>query len=123
MKSGQPTGIIKCMPLKFIYEEYGYSRFLRDFVLRLNNEDGSCFLFTLSSIPKYDVLHFYLLFGGKIQYRANIAKIEGPRSITFPGRSTINGRAWAWLSGPVLEAPREILMKGFQGFRYTEELF
>lgn len=111
------------MPHKFIYDEYGYDNFINDFVRRPNGNDGSCFLFTLSSVPKYDVLHFYLLYDGFIRYRGNIAKFEGPRTIVFPGRRVVKGRAWAWITGPVIPAPGEIPMKGFQGFRYTEGLF
>ncbi len=118
------TGIIKCMPSKFVFHEYGARRFVRDFVQRPNDNENSCFLFTLSAIPKVNVLHFYLLIAGRIRYRANISSIEGRASRDFhDGRGPIHGNAWAILTAPVVRAPFRIEMKGFRGFRYTEELW
>lgn len=116
------TGIIKCMPHKFIYEEYGYDRFINHFVVRPNKNDNACFIFSLSGVPRYDVLHFYLLYDGMIRYRANIIKFDGPGTIILPNK-ILTARAFVWTSGPVIAAPREIPMKGFQGFRYTTHIF
>lgn len=120
----QYTGIIKTMPSEFVFKEYGARRFLRDFYYRLNDPDTDwCFMFTLSAIPKFSVLHFYLLVAGRIRYRANIAEIEGPSTKKFSGGRTISGRAWATITGPVVRSPFVIEMKGFRGFRYTEDLW
>jgi hypothetical protein len=111
------------MPHKFVFEEYGAKAFLDHFYYRLNRMDSAYFLFTLSGIPRIQVLHFYLLVDGRVRFRANISKITGEETIPFTDGRTIHGKAWAELTGPVIRAPFIIKMKGFQGFRYTEELF
>ncbi len=120
----QYTGIIKTMPAKFLLE-YGKKRFIRDFVLRPNESDGCQFVFNISGIPKYDVLHFYLLIGGRIRHRANIFEFCKPHK-GFLNRETelmMSARAWVITGPPVIRAPFKIDMKGFRGFRYTEDLW
>lgn len=117
------TGIITCVPHKFLFDEYGARAFLDHFYYRLNRLDSNYFLFSLSAVPKINVIHFYLLIDGRIRFRANISQITGEEIITFADGRTIHGKAWAEVTGPVIRAPRRIEMKGFRGFRYTEELF
>jgi hypothetical protein len=110
------------MPASF-FEEYGMRHFLRDFYFAPNDDPRNCFLFTLSGMPKYEVLHFYLVVGGRVRFRTNIAKFEGERTLAFANHRSIHGNAWVWCCAPVVRAPFKIEMKGFRGFRYTEDLF
>jgi hypothetical protein len=123
MKQGQYTGIIKTMPHKFIFEEYGARRFIEDFYYLPNGGDCCWFLFTMPSIPKYEVLHFYLLVDGRIRFRANIVEFRGPATYRFSRTRVISGKAWVLVGAPVVRAPFKIEMRGFRGFRYTENLW
>jgi hypothetical protein len=60
---------------------------------------------------------------GRIWFRANIVGYEGPQSIHCEDGSMRFGNCWAMLGPPVVKPPREIWMKGFQGFRYTGDLW
>jgi hypothetical protein len=119
----QPTGIIKSMPHDFIFEEYGAKRFIDHFFYRPNQSDNCYFIFSLLGMPKYDVLHFYLLVDKRIRFRANIISFEGESTKNFGGGRVIHGRAWVNVGAPVVRAPFPIPMTGFRGFRYTPTLF
>jgi len=110
------------MPMDF-FKTYGMDRFIEHFWKRPNEDDGYYFFFSLSGKPRYNVLHFYLLFDKQVRYRANIIKVEGESTkVLGPGR-TMYGRAWVFVGAPVIKAPHVIPMTGFQGFRYTEGIF
>lgn len=119
----QPTGIIKCMPHKFVFDEYGAVRFIQDFFYKPNRDPNNVFYLTLSAIPKFDVLHLYLLVDKCIRFRANIVEFRGPATYKFSSTRTITGKAWVVVGAPVIRAPFKIEMRGFQGFRYTSTLF
>jgi hypothetical protein len=65
----------------------------------------------------------YLLIEGQIRVRLNIVEyVPGSEEICWD--ATIRQpKFWAVCSGPVSEPPEKILHKGFQGFRYTEDLW
>jgi hypothetical protein len=113
------TGIIKTMPMSF-FKEYGMDRFIHHFFTRPNQTDEAYFMFTLSGIPKYEVLYFYLLFDGAIRYRANIIQFRGESTLRVSKNKTIHGKAWVDVGAPVLKLESPISMAGFQGFRYTD---
>lgn len=120
-----PTGIIKTMPMKF-FQEYPGSQdtFERD-LESLNNTDYRYFIFNIAGRPKYEVLYFYLLYNGKIRYRANILeykKYTDGKVLLGDGR-TLYGKLFIHVSAPIIKCTEDILMKGFQGFRYTNTLF
>lgn len=119
--NSQPVGIIKTMPMSF-FALYGMERFTREFYTNPNKNDHSYFMFTLSGKPKYEVLYFYLLYEGYIRYRANIIQVRGEETINFGHGRSIHGKAWIDVGAPVIKLD-PIPMKGFQGFRYTEQLF
>ena len=119
----QYTGIIKTMPHKFVFEEYGAVQFMEDFFYRPNADARSCFLFTMPGIPKFEILHFYLLVDGRIRFRANIVEFRGPATSHFSNHRSIAGKAWVLVGAPVVRAPFKLEMKGFRGFRYTGDLW
>ncbi|MCI0564017.1 MAG: hypothetical protein MN733_36540 [Nitrososphaera sp.] len=73
--------------------------------------------------PKVEVLYLYLLINGIIHVRMNIAGYEDGYKAVCWDKSIMQPKAWAVCTGPVVRPRREIHMKGFQGFRYTEELW
>ena len=116
----QPIGLIKTMPQSWLKDlPEGVSEWEKDF-LSMNNSD-SYWMFNLSGKPKYDVLYFYLLFGGFIYYRANIIGYKEAAIIECYDGSFHKGKVWVQVSAPVIKLSRPIRMKGFQGFRYCYE--
>jgi hypothetical protein len=84
------------------------------------------FFMSLAGKPRYDVLHCYLLIAGLLRFRLNIAAIVEGGTMTFRDRpipQTWTARYWMILTAPVAEPKERMLMRGFQGFRYTDELF
>lgn len=119
------TGIIKVLPRRW-YEEVGGEPYLRRTFGENIPHRGGLFFMSLPGKPKYDVLHFYLLINGLVRYRLNIAEILPGGTMTFRDRpvpQTWTAKYWAVLTAPVVEPAASMPMRGFQGFRYTEELF
>ncbi|TAK51471.1 MAG: hypothetical protein EPO24_15905 [Bacteroidetes bacterium] len=117
------VGIIVTFSHDMIYKQIGYDNFIRQFVTYPNRFSNSFWNHALPNKPKLDVAYCYALWDGEIRYRANIAAFEEAQAKTFRDGRTIYGGAWMLLSAPVIKAPERIEMKGFQGFRYCEELF
>lgn len=79
-----------------------------------------------SGVPRIKVPYVYLVFNGKIQYRAEV-KGYG-KNVTQEFNDTGITRIMrdcnlVYIQGPVIAAPYEIPFKGFQGIRYTELIF
>lgn len=119
------TGIIKCLPKKWLDDVGGEKYLERTFHHSLLRED-SWFYMSLAGKPKYDVGHFYLLINGFVRFRLNLAGIEPGGTLVFRDRpipQTWTARYWAILTAPIAEPFERMPMRGFQGFRYTEHLF
>jgi hypothetical protein len=88
-------------------------------------EDGRdvSIYFSLTGKPRFDVLHFYLVVGGQVKARFNIAGYSDELTLDCWDGKTRTAKCWAICTGPVSRPPEPIKMKGFQGFRYTEELW
>lgn len=124
-----PIGILLTMP-KVFFEETGHTSetLCRDFEAALNEEEDT-WNFCKKNLPTKDFLYVYLVWEGKIQYRANLVGLERNISKSFidtPDGQTRHfpGKNWIVMSGPAIKAPMDIPMKGFQGHRYVaKELF
>jgi hypothetical protein len=126
----KPDAIILTMPVKF-FRDYpgGMERFRRTLAM----VDAGQFVWnqTISSIPKHEVLWCYLCIDGRIQYRLNISHYEkGAKEFNDPTptgervvRRFSDSKKWGILCGPVQKAPKDLPMKGFRGFRYTNIIF
>src|SRR5688572_12292887 len=105
-----------------MYGEKGYRNWLRNFLHAMNDE-SMIYWFRAGGQPKHDVLYIYLCIGGKIRFRVRYAGSEGEREQMFDDGRVMYGKAWIIGCGPVERAPYKIERKGFQGFRYTQELW
>jgi hypothetical protein len=123
IEGGQYTGIIKTMPANWLKDVPGGVERWERSVFSMNGSDKFQWRFNLPGRPRFDVLHFYLLMGGIIRFRANIISYDEAEEIKCYDGSKHFGRCWVIIGPPVMRAPREIRMKGFQGFRYTEDLW
>jgi len=130
----RPTGIIRTLPYfgaggsgDKANDAMGqaYRRMMRSFKAL---ERGECLqiLIAFEQKPTIEVLHCYILVGGEIRVRANIASWESGDSIggLHCWDDTTRHPKWlAVLTGPVVWPDEPVKRRGFQGFRYTEELF
>lgn len=124
----QPDGIIITVS-KAMIGENGYRHWLRNFFYAMNrseNDENYFYWLRQGNRPKSDKnLRFvYLCIGNKIRFRAYYAGSEGEGVKHFDNHDDpMFGKAWILISGPILRPSRPIPRKGFQGFRYTTEIF
>lgn len=119
----RPTGIIRTLPGQSKYYEFG-DRMMRSYEA-LQEEKVPAIYVALPQLPKIDVLHIYMLVGGQIICRMNIAGFEngdGWQLRCWDGIKR-SSRWWIVCSKPVSYPPETIRMRGFQGFRYTADLW
>lgn len=120
-----PVGIIKTLPKEFFknYKYGGLCGFEYDF-LAINNREEDYWIFNLQGKPKYKVLYFYLLYDGAIRYRANILGYTAPNTTFNCADGTVkHGKIWVQVGPPVIKLNPPVPMKGFQGFRYTSNIY
>jgi len=119
----RPTGIIRTLPS--LYKDggnIGYRRYVRS-IRELKQGKIEAIYVAMAHLPKTEVLHMYLLIEGKIRVRMNIVEyVPGTAAICWD--STIRQpKYWAVCGLPLERPPEPILRKGFQGFRYTDDLW
>jgi hypothetical protein len=119
----RPTGIIRTLPS--LYNDggnIGFRRYVRS-IRELETEKIPAIYIAMAQMPKIEVLHMYLLIEGFVRVRLNIVEyVAGTEEICWD--STIKQpKYWAVCSGPVSRPPRRIERRGFQGFRYTGDLW
>jgi hypothetical protein len=117
----RPTGIIRTLP-SLKDDTVGHNRYTRSIEAIEHGHDVTIYI-ALQSIPKQEVLHMYLLIEGKIEVRLNIAQyVDGDERECWD-RSIRKPKYWAVCTGPVSRPTEPIARKGFQGFRYTADLW
>lgn len=88
-------------------------------------ENGSepAIYIALYQIPKIEVLYMYLLIDGEIKVRLNIAGYEPGHAAECFDNTIRQPKFWAVCAAPVSYPPEPLKRRGFQGFRYTQELW
>lgn len=76
---------------------------------------------SLPGKPRNDVLYFFLVQGGQLIARMNIAGYKKSQSCMC-----IDGRkrtpvCWAVVTGPIVRPSAAVHIRGFRGFRYVYE--
>lgn len=117
----RPTGIIRTLP-SLEPGHVGLKKY-QDSVRVLKAGKIEAIYIALQAIPKQDVLHLYLVIEGRIVARFNIAGYEPGDSRKCWDGTYRAPKYWAVCTGPVSHPPEPIKRRGFQGFRYTEELW
>jgi hypothetical protein len=126
-KAERATGIIRTLPS--IYNgtdgkkaSVGFVRYQKS-IQHLEAGKIPAIYIALQCIPKIEVLHMYLLIEGEIRVRMNIAGYE-PGDARICWDTTIRQpKFWAVCTAPVSKPPEPMKWKGFQGIRYTDELW
>jgi hypothetical protein len=102
-----------------------YRRMMRA-LRNLENDPEAVVYVAFPQRPTKEVLDCYLIVGGKVRVRARIATwIEGDEvgTVNCWDGSARDAKWWAVLTAPVSFPPEDVLRRGFQGFRYTTELW
>ena len=121
-KSQRPTGIIRTLPSLDGDTSPGSVRY-KSSLQALNRGRLDAIYIAMQSIPAIDVLHMYLIVEGRVHVRLNIpGYIPGDERECWD-RQIRKPKYWAVCTGPVAFPPEPMLRRGFQGFRYTEELW
>jgi hypothetical protein len=119
----RPTGIIRTLPSLYMDDKNVGHRKYRRSVAALEGGQIEAIYIALAAVPTQEVLHMYLLIEGEIKLRLNIAGFE-PGDARACWDNTIRRPAvWAVCTGPVSRPPEPIKRRGFQGFRYTGDLW
>lgn len=132
MRNERPTGIIRTLPyygagdtLEAQAKRKAYERMMKAF--RQMQRDPEQFVrIAFSQMPKAEVLHCYILVSGRIWVRANISHWQGnygEQVTSWDGHDLSDAKYWAILTAPVSFPQTPIKRRGFQGFRYTQELW
>lgn len=121
-RTERPTGIIRTLPSLYGDASVGAKRYQASIKL-LEQERIPAIYIALQAIPKVEVLHIYLLVDGEIQCRLNIAGYEPGDARECWDKTIRQPKFWAVCSAPVSRPIEVIKRRGFQGFRYTEDLW
>lgn len=123
MKFGErPAGIIRTLPS--LYGDASESaRRYRISIGMLEREQIPAVYIALAQMPKIEVLYMYLLLDGEINVRLNIAGFEPGGARECWDKTIRKPKLWVTCTAPVVRPPEPIKMRGFQGFRYTPELW
>ena len=121
-RSERPTGIIRTLPSLYGDASVGAKKYQSALKAMERGKLEAIFI-ALQAIPKYDVLHIYLIIDGEIHVRLNIAGYEPGDARECWDTTIRHPKHWCICTPPVSKPPEKILRRGFQGFRYTEDLW
>lgn len=123
-----PDGIMLTLPTMFFKDRNMSTDDFKKYFERFMQKEDAIWNFKLTNLPKFEVIYVYLVFDKQVQYRCMLVQYE--RNITKSFRDAADGKLrlfknenWVIFTGPVVKPPHEWPQKGFQGFRYTAELF
>lgn len=124
------TGIIRTLPYfgagdtrEAQGKRKAHERMMKAFKAMSRGEDQYVRI-AFSVKPKHEVLHCYILVGGRIWVRANISHWEGKSAekvTSWDGHDLSGARFWCILTAPVSFPETPIKKRGTQGFRYVKE--
>ena len=119
----RPTGIIRTLPSLYAESKSISRRRYELSIAGLKNGVIPAIYIALAQMPKIEVLYMYLLIDGEIKVRLNIAGYEDGTARECWDKTIRKPKYWAICTGPVSHPPEPIKRRGFQGFRYTKDLW
>ncbi len=122
VQSTRPTGIIRTLPSLYGMDSPGSVRYKSSIAALARGRLDAVYI-ALQAKPRVDVLHMYLIIDGVIHVRLNIAGYLPGDERECWDRTIRKPKLWAVCTGPVSKPPEKILRRGFQGIRYTEDLW
>lgn len=118
----RPTGIIRTLPSCYGDKSTSARRF-KTSIAWLESGSIPAVYIALQAIPKTEVLHIYLLIEGEIKVRLNIAGYEPGDARECWDETIRKPKYWAVCTGPVSRPDSPVKRRGFQGIRYTDDLW
>ncbi|TAG31914.1 MAG: hypothetical protein EAZ35_02360 [Sphingobacteriia bacterium] len=121
-----PVAIVVTLPASSFIEQ-NHSAYLIDITSQKDNAEMLWYR-VCKNLPKHDILYVYTVINNMVHHRANFAGIVRNKDLQFTldsGEIKEFKNANAILTcTPIIIAPHEIYIRGFQGFRYLQnELF
>lgn len=120
--SERPTGIIRTLPSLYGDDSIG-AKVYKASLIALEAGKIEAIYIAMQTVPTKDVLHIYLLVDGQIDVRLNIAGYEPGDTRKCWDATIRTPKFWAVCTPPISRPPETMYRRGFQGFRYTEELW
>lgn len=122
-----PVGIAVTFGKKMIEDKGGLKTLLSWFESCVGNEDGY-WMQRCKNKPKYDdLLYVYVIICNRVHYKCLYGGYQTGETMASlqSDYSEVTSISWPRiiLAGPFVKAPYKIIRSGFQGFRYTTELF
>lgn len=118
-----PTGIIRTLPSLYADKANVGHRAYQRTMANMESDPEAVMFIALAQQPKHDLLHLYILIGGVIEARFNLLGYEPGDSRKCWDKTIRQPKVWAACAGPISRPPQPIRMRGFQGFRYTSDLW
>lgn len=124
MEIDRPTGIIRTLPGHAQEYEFARGKMMRSYQALAEERIESIYV-AIAQKPTKPVLHIYMLVGGEIICRMNIADYQDGTDFELECWDGVTRRARWWIvcAPPVSYPPHPIKLRGFQGFRYTTDLW
>ncbi len=123
-KSIMPYGIAITFGREMMQDQGGPKQFLEYFTECINNPDG-WWMHKMKNRPQIEVATVYIIVLNRLYGKVNFGWYES--ETTKGGTADGNFKDIVWpritLVGPLVRCPFKRTLKGFQGFRYTTELF
>lgn len=124
----QPIGIAVTFGRDMIAEKGTLREFLYWFEDCVRTENG-LWIHKCKNRPTQDIIYVYVIIYNRVMYRCFYGGYHKEKrdayTITRDGGHKVFQVDWPfiYLAGPFVKAPKKIVRPGFQGFRYTTELF
>lgn len=122
MRTNRPTGIIRTLPSLYGDASVGTKNYQRSIKLLEAGKLPAIYI-ALSAVPRIEVLNMYLLLDGEIQVRLNISDYQPGDARECWDKTIRQPKVWVECTGPVSRPLEPIYRRGFQGFRYTDDLW
>lgn len=127
MKPTQPAdAIMLTLPVMYFKDIGKTCDEFKHLFERYMQQPDSIWNFRLTNLPKQDVAWVYFVFDGQVQYRLNLVQYERNTSKVFKDGGVLREfpvSNWVILTGPVVKPAQPVYQRGFQGFRYCNQIF
>jgi hypothetical protein len=122
IRTERPTGIIRTLPSLYGDASESAKKFQAAVEAVEKNIEPAVYI-ALQAVPKIEVIHLYLLIDGEINIRLNIAAYYPGYAAECFDKTIRQPNFWVVCCAPVSRPLEPIKMRGFQGFRYTGDLW
>ena len=123
-----PEGIALTLPVAFFEDRQMTTDQFKKLFERYMSREDAIWNFRIKNLPTKEIYLVYLIFDGHIQYQCNFIQME--RNVAKSFNDSPDGKTrdfapcnWILFTGPAIKPKHPRPQRGFQGFRYTTQLF